>query len=98
MSNAVDRFAFLKGILSGFGAVAGTLALLLLVDSTVHYMFARPLFNRPHTLGLLVLATTMIIFRMLVKKGVFEAGKGFFLAIFLSTIAYLFYHKLVVLP
>ena len=56
-------------------------------------MLERPLFTRPHTSALLVLATTMVLFRMLIKKGEFESGKGFFLAIFISSIAYLSYYK-----
>jgi len=93
MNDPVYRFPLLKGLSWGLGAVTATWMLLLLMDKSVQLMLERPLFTRPHTSALLVLATTMVLFRMLIKKGEFESGKGFFLAIFISSIAYLFYYK-----
>jgi hypothetical protein len=97
MSDPAYRYGFLKGLSWGLGAVAATWTLLLLLDKSLQFAIERPLFNRPHTMALLVLATTMVLFRMLIKKGDFQIGKGFFLAIFISSIAYLFYHKYTVI-
>lgn len=93
MSRGGDRLESWKGFLWGCAGIAGTWGFLFLLDLLVQASLDRPLFTRPHTMGLLVLATTIILFRVQIKKGDFEAGKGFFLAIFISTIAYLFYHK-----
>lgn len=93
MSKDSVRVAPWKGFLWGSAGISGTWGILFLLDLLVQASLDRPLFTRPHTMGLLVLATTIILFRLQIKRGNFEAGKGFFLAIFISTLAYLVYHK-----
>lgn len=87
------RFVTVKGFIGGIAALAATWGVLFLLDRLVQLILERPLFSRPHTMGLLVLATTIVLFRLLIKRGDFQAGKGFFLSIFISTISYLLYHK-----
>jgi hypothetical protein len=92
-SQGGSSMSMIRGFLWGLAGISAATGILLLVDLLVQQVVGQPLFRRPHTMALLVLATTIILFRMQIKKGQFELGKGFFLAVFLSSIAYLIFHK-----
>lgn len=93
MSKFHFKDRFMVGFLMGSVSITVLYFILTGIDHSFEHFLGRPLFTKPDAKQLIILTTLIFLFREQIKGEELEKGRGLFLALFISTMAYLFYKK-----